>query len=165
MGAVFGLEGGFVPNRCRNAMSAPSPPSPWQPHRGRVDTVGKVNNEPRSQRPHAACWRAPPAVLGLIATLLADRDRISAYCSSRLSRACRAKQHSKSELSTSIFPLKPMGPSLLNLFIKNTDAGSGGADHLCQCLLADTRIDGLSATFLSGMRRREKRARVASRLN
>jgi hypothetical protein len=42
MGALFGLEGGFVTNRCRNAMSAPSPLSPEQPHRGPVDTVGKV---------------------------------------------------------------------------------------------------------------------------
>ena len=99
MGALFGLEGGFVTNRCRNAMSAPSSLSPSQPHRGRVDSRKSANNETRSQRPHAACWPAPPTVLGMIATLLADRDRMKAtlciLTHPVLSRACHAKQHSK----------------------------------------------------------------------
>jgi hypothetical protein len=76
-----------------------------------------------------------PTVLGLITTLLADRDRMKAtlciLTHPALSLACRAKTALKSELWTSIFPLKPMSPSLRNLFIKKTDAGSGGADHLC----------------------------------
>src|ERR1700677_4534920 len=42
---------------------------------------------------------------------------------------------------------------------EKTDAGSGGADHLCQCLLTDTRIDWLRAAFLSEMREQKEKSR------
>jgi hypothetical protein len=43
--------------------------------------------------------------------------------------------------------------------MKKTDAGSGGADHLCQRLLADAWIDWLRAAFLSEMREQKEKAR------
>src|SRR5215216_8160338 len=42
---------------------------------------------------------------------------------------------------------------------KKADAGPGGADHLCQCLLADGRLDRLRAPFLPEMREQEEKAR------
>jgi hypothetical protein len=42
---------------------------------------------------------------------------------------------------------------------KKTDAGSGGADHLGQCLLTDTRIDWPRAAFLSEMREKKEKPR------
>jgi hypothetical protein len=42
---------------------------------------------------------------------------------------------------------------------EKADLGSGGADHLCQCLLADGRIDRLRIGFLSEMREQQQKAR------
>ena len=57
-------------------------------------------------------------------------------------------------------------PEFAEFVHEKTDAGSGGADHLCQCLLADTWIDRLRAAFLSEMReQKEKASRFSLELN
>ena len=42
---------------------------------------------------------------------------------------------------------------------EETDAGSGGANHLCQCFLTDTHQNRLRAAFLSEMRKQKEKAR------
>jgi hypothetical protein len=49
-------------------------------------------------------------------------------------------------------------PQVPEFVHEKTDAGSGGADHLCQYLLADASIDWLRAAFLSEMREQRRRA-------
>jgi hypothetical protein len=80
MGALFGLEGGFVTNRYRKRR----PRQVRFPADSNRIAGASTQSEKCQQRtpfatPSCRFWRAPPAVLGLIATLLADRDRISAY--------------------------------------------------------------------------------------
>src|ERR1019366_3988790 len=50
-------------------------------------------------------------------------------------------------------------PQFAEFVHEKTDAGAGGADHLCQCLLADTWIDWLRAAFLAEMREQKEKAR------
>ena len=57
------------------------------------------------------------------------------------------------------FPVVADEPQFAEFVHEETDAGSGGADHLGQCLLADTWIDWLRATFLSEMREQKEKAR------
>jgi hypothetical protein len=47
-------------------------------------------------------------------------------------------------------------PQFAKFVHEETDAGSGGAYHFCQCLLADTWIDWLRAAFLSEMRKQKE---------
>ena len=108
MGALFGLEGGLSPIATESDVRAKSAfPLIATASRARRHRRKSAHNEPRSQRPHAACWPAPPTVLGLIATLLADRDRMKAtlciLTHPILSRACRAKQHSKANYGLLFF--------------------------------------------------------------
>ena len=42
---------------------------------------------------------------------------------------------------------------------ESADVGSGGADHLCQCLLIDIWTDWLRASFVTEMREQEEKAR------
>jgi hypothetical protein len=74
-----------------------------------------------------------------------------------LSRACRAEQHSKAimDFNSSVVADESQFAEFVH---KKTDAGSGGADHRCQCLLADTWIDRLRTAFLSEMREQKEKA-------
>ena len=55
-------------------------------------------------------------------------------------------------------------PQFAEFVHEETDAGSGGADHFRQCLLADTWIDWLRAAFLSEMRQQKERESLLARI-
>jgi hypothetical protein len=56
-------------------------------------------------------------------------------------------------------------PQFAEFVHEKAHAGTGRADHLCQCLLTDIYIDRLRASFLSEARAEEEDARAASRSN
>src|SRR5450631_1047324 len=135
MGALFGLEGGFVTNRYRKrrprqvrfpadsnriaGASTPSEKCPQRPVRNALmPLLARAANRIRSDRNSSRRSRSNEGY-----SLHID--------SSHFISGLSDKTALKSVLWTSIFPLKLMSPGLLNLFMKKTDAGSGRADHLC----------------------------------
>ena len=136
MGALFGLEGGFVTNRYRKR----------RPRQVRFPPDS--NRIAGASTPSEKCQQRTPFATPSCRLLARAANRIrSDRNSSRRSRSnegyslhidsshfisgLSCKTALKSELWTSIFPLKLMSPGLRNLFMKKTDAGSGRADHLC----------------------------------